>query len=178
MEGPSGGGNHSIGGSFKQAGPSGIPEFQMTDSMITHEAVKFLQLHRALNQEQPLLLSIHYPKPHFPYKPPVRWFDAYKEVVKGKVFPMNKEEMIDCLPVHRHHWEHYLGYGASQDEMDCALAGYAGNVSYVDECVGHVLNSLRHARRVFVRPWGDGRSPRTMAQATFLRRIGSHPVNF
>ena len=39
---------------------------------------------------------------------------------------------------------YYLGYGASQDDLDRTLAGYAGNVGYLDECIGHLLESIDH----------------------------------
>lgn len=144
LQGPGGGGNHPIGGGFKLAGPSGIPEFQLTENIITHEAVRFLQLHRERERGRPFFLSVHYPRPHFPYQPPSRWFDYYREWARGQLKPVSREAMRDRHAVDRMHWEHYLGYGASQDDLDRALAGYAGNVSYLDECVGHLLESIDH----------------------------------
>ena len=144
LQGPGGGGNHPIGGGFKLAGPSGIPEFQLTENIITHEAVKFLQIHRERERERPFLLGVHYPRPHFPYQPPARWFEFYREWARGRLRPVSREEMQDRHAVDRMHWEHYLGYGASQDDLDRTLAGYTGNVSYMDECIGHLLESIDH----------------------------------
>lgn len=144
LEGTGGCGNHPVGGSFKLAGPSGIPEFLTAENIITHEAVKWLQVHRAAHQDKPFLLSVQYPKPHFPYQPPVRWFERYKECVKGRAHILTEEEIRGRLPVHQEHWKHYLGYGPAQDEMDRALAGYAGNVSYMDENIGRLLDSVKH----------------------------------
>ena len=144
LQGPGGGGNHPIGGGFKQAGPSGIPEFQLTENTITHEAVKFLQLHRARKRERSFLLSVHYPRPHFPYQPPARWFNCIREWARGRLRPVSREEMQGRHLVDRIHWEYYLGYGASQDDLDRTLAGYAGNVGYLDECIGHLLESIDH----------------------------------
>lgn len=144
LQGPGGGGNHPIGGGFKLAGPSGIPEFQLTENIITHEAVKFLQIHREAERERPFCLSVHYPRPHFPYQPPERWFRHYREWARGRLHPRSREEMAGRHPIDQTHWEHYLGYGASQDDLDRTLAGYAGNVSYMDECIGQLLKSIDH----------------------------------
>ncbi len=144
LEGPGGGGNHPVGGAFKLAGPSGIPEFQTAENIITHEAVKWLQIHRSVNRENPFLLSVHYPKPHFPYQPPARWFEKYREAAKGRTKVYGEAEMSDSLPIHYKHWKHFMGYEAKQEELDRTLAGYAGNVSYMDECIGHLLDSIEH----------------------------------
>ena len=144
LEGRGGCGNHPVGGGFKLAGPSGIPEFQSTENIITHEAAKFLQMHRELERERPFFLSVQYPRPHFPYQPPARWFNDYRDWARGRLQPRSQEDMAGRHPVDRLHWEHYLSYGASQDDLDRALAGYAGNVSYLDECIRHLLESIDH----------------------------------
>lgn len=144
LEGPGGCGNHPVGGSWKLAGPSGIPEFQTAEHIVTHEAVKWLQIHRSTDRNTPFLLSVHYPKPHFPWQPPARWFEAYRDVTRGVVRAPTADEMKDRLPAHRKAWEVYQGYGPTQDEVDRTLAGYCGNVSYMDECLGHLLASVEH----------------------------------
>jgi choline-sulfatase len=144
LEGPGGCGNHPIGGSFKMAGPSGIPEFQHSEHIITSEAVKWLQIHRATQRERPFLLSVHYPRPHFPYMPPPRWFETYRECTRGRVHAPTASDMEDRLPIHQASWKVYLSYGPSQSEIDNALAGYTGNVSYMDESIGYLLQSLKH----------------------------------
>jgi choline-sulfatase len=52
--------------------------------------------------------------------------------------------MSDALPVHQASWERYLGFGATQADMDRGLAGYSGSVSYLDEMIGHLVASLKH----------------------------------
>ena len=140
----SGHGNHAIGGTFTLAGPSGIPEFQESEHQVTSEAIKWLQVHRATQRDRPFLLSVHYPKPHFPWQPPRRWFEAYREIARGQVRTYSEAEMQDRLPVHQTAWNHYLGFGATQEDLDRGLAGYAGNVSYLDEMIGHLMASMEY----------------------------------
>ena len=142
LEGVNGIGHHPAGGCFKLAGPSGIPELQIAENIINHEAVKWLQIHRETCRERPFLLSVHYPRPHFPFAPPKRWFDRYA----GRVHcPLSKrEDFADRPRYHRGCWELYQGYGATQEDVDRGLAGYAGNVSFVDECIGRLLDSVEH----------------------------------
>ena len=144
MEGINGVGHHPAGGTYKQAGPTGIPELQIAEHIITQESVKWLQIHRVRSGDTPFLLSVQYPKPHFPLRPPKRWFDFYEETARGQIRLSTADDLHDRPPVHRLAWENYLAYGATQEEIDRALAAYAGNVSYVDECIGHMLESLDH----------------------------------
>jgi len=142
LEGVNGVGHHPGGGCFKLAGPSGIPELQIAENVINHEAVKWLQVHRETRRDQPFLLSVHYPRPHFPFVPPRRWSDRYD----GRVHcPLStREDFSDRPKYHLASWEIYQGYGATQEDLDRGLAGYAGNVSFVDECIGRLLDSVEH----------------------------------
>ena len=140
----SGHGNHAIGGTFTLAGASGIPEFQESEHQVTAEAIRWLQVHRATERERPFLLSVHYSKPHFPWQCPERWFEKYREVAKGRLRVFSEEEMADRLPIHQTAWQHYLGFGATQEDLDRGLAGYSGSVSYLDEMIGHLVDSLEY----------------------------------
>ena len=87
---------------------------------------------------------MHYPKPHFPLRPPERWFRYYQSIARGQIEPLPLEALSTHPPVHRLAWSNYLGYGATQEDLDRSLAAYAGCVSYVDECIGHLLSSVEH----------------------------------
>jgi len=65
-------------------------------------------------------------------------------VSKGKLKVFAEKEMADRLPIHQTAWQHYLGFGVTQEDLDRGLAGYSGSVSYVDEMIGHLVDSLGH----------------------------------
>ena len=59
------------------AGPSEIPLGQTQEEVVNREAIGFLRRQRQAEPERPFLLVLGYNRPHFPLRPPRRWWDRY-----------------------------------------------------------------------------------------------------
>ena len=108
------------------------PEDQL-DMFIARETVKFLRRYR----QQPFFLVAGFMRPHPPLHPPRPWAGRY---------PVDRIELpdigdIDQYPEHiRQRIKRYQELG--DDLLRATRAGYLGNLSFVDHCIGHVTGAL------------------------------------
>lgn len=141
-QGKSGLGEVRNGGYFELSGPTGIPEFQISEHIISYEAVKWLQEHKELHLDEPFFLMLNFPKPHWPYNPPAGYFDLYKDAV-------HTEELDESL------WEKDVPYiqnlrkqwgvtSGNKADMDKALAAYLGCITHIDALMGSIIESLEY----------------------------------
>jgi choline-sulfatase len=123
------------------AGPSAIPIDQTQEEIVNREAIAFLRRHGEQGGDRPFLLVLGYNRPHFPLRPPRRWWDRYWP--QGFDLPSVPEGHVDQL----HPWVQAIrhrsdGEGFTGEQTARARAGYYGCVSYVDEKVGEILREL------------------------------------
>jgi choline-sulfatase len=123
------------------AGPSEIPLEQTQEEIVNREALAFLRQQREAEPERPWLLVLGYNRPHFPLRPPRKWWDRYWP--HGYDMPRVPEGHVDAL----HPWIKAVrhrsdGDGFSEEQVARARAAYYACVSYVDEKVGEVLGEL------------------------------------
>ena len=123
------------------AGPSEIPLDQTQEEIVNREAITFLRRQRETEPDRPFLLVLGYNRPHFPLRPPRRWWDRYwphgydlPHVPEGHV-----EQLHPWIQGVRHRSD---GDGFTEEQTARARAGYYGCVSYVDEKVGEILATL------------------------------------
>jgi choline-sulfatase len=123
------------------AGSSEIPLEQTQEEIVNREAVAFLRRHRERDPDRPFLLVLGYNRPHFPLRPPLRWWERYwpggydlPEVPAGHV-----ERLHPWIRAVRHRSD---GDGFTAEQTARARAGYYACVSYVDEKVGEILQEL------------------------------------
>ena len=136
-------GINGLGDVLGNSGPSEIPiELTQTEICVA-EASKWLQLHKSGGSRQPFLLSVHFDKPHFPIRPPAKFFDKYKGKLK---LPEGNENLmesnIEFIREGIAHNETGHHYGKDHDIQLRALESYYGCVEWVDDAAGRIIDVL------------------------------------
>ncbi|MEM7439825.1 MAG: choline-sulfatase [Pseudomonadota bacterium] len=115
------------------------------DDLVTEAAVRHLY-HRAAATDQPFFLQVSYTHPHEPYLCRQEFWDLYdgKPLPGPRVGPLSGAE-------HDPHSLRILkdfgmwGVEFSDEEINTAIRGYYGAVSYIDSLVARVLDALDKA---------------------------------
>ena len=99
-------------------------------------AVRFLEDYQ---RPEPFFLKVSFARPHSPYDPPQRWMDFYRDRVLpgasiGKWAEGNRARNTEKNDL----WRGELGAAAIRESRQ----GYWGSVSFVDEQVGRIVESL------------------------------------
>ncbi|MDY0290136.1 MAG: sulfatase-like hydrolase/transferase [Sphaerochaeta sp.] len=144
-KGGAGESEHGLEDLLENSGATSIPLPLTQTEIVVAESVKWLQRYADSSKESPFFLSVHFDKPHFPYRAPKALFDKYV----GKVnLPKNNryvtEEAVEfvrkAVEVNGG-WEHY---GTDEAMHLHALAAYSACVEWVDDAVGRILDSLQY----------------------------------
>lgn len=118
---------------------------QMPDRRVADWAAAKL----AEEHERPFFLAAGFWRPHVPMYAPKRWFDLHprEAVLLPEVLADDRDDLPDYakaltigLPAPRHEWlvEH--------DQWQHAVQAYLASTSFVDACVGRVLDALAASR--------------------------------
>jgi len=109
---------------------------------IADTAIHFLRQYRGA---QPWFLKVSFERPHSPYDPPARWMGRYAE---APLPPARAGRWADKFrPADRSIPDPWHGdFGAAA--VRAARQGYYGSVSFVDEQIGRILETL-HTRLEF-----------------------------
>lgn len=136
-------GINGLGDVLGNSGPSEMPIELTQTELCVKEACKWLQLHKSGGSDQPFMLSVHFDKPHFPIKPPKRFFDKYKGRLKLPAVNENLmetgNEFIREGIAHNETGHHY---GRDFDVQLRALEAYYGCVEWVDDAAGRIIDVL------------------------------------
>jgi len=125
-----------IGWNDNTAKPYVLPERLHPTRWTADCAVRFLDTYQ---RTEPWFLKVSFARPHSPYDPPQRWWDRYADsslpraTIGGwaeKLRPRNSER--DDI------WHGDVGEALRRR----ARVGYSGSVSFVDEQIGRILESL------------------------------------
>ena len=118
-----------------EAKPYALPERFHPSSWTGETALRFLRDYR---RPQPFFLKVSFERPHSPYDPPKRWWDHYSSalppaqagdwVAKYRLRSSNRRDI----------WHGDVGDAAVEN----ARRGYYGSVSFVDEQIGRILETL------------------------------------
>jgi choline-sulfatase len=132
------------GGSKKMAALAGPGESQYTfyDKEICSKAQIWLR-EKALKENKPWVLFVSFVAPHFPLTAPPEHFYKYW----GRDLPMPLLYAREERPKHPYLEDYrnsfcYDDYFEDTDQVKRALCGYFGLVSYLDENIGKILNTL------------------------------------
>lgn len=131
-----------------------VPKEKTADWITADRASKILQE----DHEQPLFLAVGIFRPHLPWYAPQEFFDLYplNDVTLPKTVA---DDLADTGPIGQQ-----MAGGQAQSVIKShgkwkeAVRAYLANVSYADECVGHVLDSLERSGRAdntIVVLWSD-----------------------
>jgi choline-sulfatase len=117
---------------------NGVEE-DMWDSMIASDAVQFLQNR---TEDRPFFLYCGFRAPHTPWCPPERFLSMYD--------PQNIGDLPDYKVKHsrvprrlRERFEYFDIAQYPEEMVRRSIAAYYGFVSYMDHCVGQVLEATR-----------------------------------
>jgi arylsulfatase A-like enzyme len=110
--------------------------------------------------DKPFFMAVGFIKPHLPWFVPKEFFDKYKlEDIKAPM--VNEDDLKDILDpdgkqIHKPSGEYkWIKQHGLEKE---ATRAYLANISYVDACLGVILDALeksRHADNTIVVIWGD-----------------------
>lgn len=122
-----------------------------TDGKVAEEAIKLLEQHR----DRPFFLGVGFFRPHSPHVAPKKFFELYPlERIQAAKYPA---EDLDDIPkaatfMDPPHW------GLSELEQREVIRGYYASVSFMDEQVGKVLDTLDRlqlADKTIIVFWSD-----------------------
>jgi choline-sulfatase len=134
---------HDVG-HFPFAGISEIPEEMMQDAIVTREALSCIEDHAAGNPGQPWFVCASYQRPHHPFTAPKRHFDRYWP--DGPSLEPLPEGFPDALHPHdRFIVGDFRLTEFSEEERRKCLAAYYASVSFLDECIGALLDGLERS---------------------------------
>ncbi len=95
---------------------------------------------RFLRPEQPFFLAVGFVRPHVPLIAPKRLFEEYPE--EDTKLPYVPEGDLEDVPADAARMENMGRYGMNETQQKKACASYYASVSYMDEQVGRLLNTL------------------------------------
>lgn len=130
---------------------------EMAEVQLAKKAAETLQE----DFDQPFFMSVGFFRPHVPLYVPLRWFDLYD--ADSFSLPKNPKSDLDDLP------KNFLGindYAVAPTHAQVVEHGkqrrlthaYLASISFVDHCVGIVLEALkssRHAENTVIVLWSD-----------------------
>ncbi len=126
-----------LGWNDYDARPYAIPERLHPTKWTGDTAVDFLQTYK---RAEPFFLKVSFARPHSPYDPPQRFFDMYKDadLPKAAVGAWAEPNAHRGQKLPPDTWRGDLG----ADQVRRSRQGYYGNISFVDEQVGRILDVL------------------------------------
>ncbi len=119
-------------------GPVGTEDTDHPDGRIAAQAVKVLRA----KQEKPLFLALGFHKTHLPLFAPKKYFDLYPP--EKMPLPNYAENCLEGLP-HGYSLKNHKAF--TDEKRRQAIAAYYASASYMDACVGRVLNALKETGR-------------------------------
>jgi arylsulfatase A-like enzyme len=116
---------------------SSLPVEETIDAFVGQRAVRWLE---GWNKEEPFFLWVSFCNPHFPFDPPEPYDTMYDP---AKVpLPVWREGEMDLKPTQRQ-LQRERGYDRlTEPQLRKIVANYYGNISLVDDQVGHILKTL------------------------------------
>jgi iduronate 2-sulfatase len=126
--------------------PDGL-EVTQTDYLAASQAIAILENRargrldsRFLRPEQPFFLAVGFVRPHVPLIAPERIFKMYPE--EESQLPFVPEGDLDDVPPPAAAMENRGRYGMNLEQQKQALAAYFASVTFLDEQVGRLLETL------------------------------------
>lgn len=130
---------------------------EMADFQLAHRAAEALKE----DFDKPFFMSVGFFRPHVPLFVPTKWFELYDEA--SLTLPKTPKSDLDDLP------KNFLGindYAVAPTHAEVIEHGkqrnlthaYLASVSFVDHCVGIVLDALKsspHAENTLIVLWSD-----------------------
>ncbi len=119
-------------------GPDGTEDTDLPDGRIAEQAIKVLHE----KQDKPLFLALGFHKSHLPLHAPKKYFDMYPP--EKIPLPQYPENCLEGLP-HSYSLQNHKAF--TDEKRRQAIAAYYACTSYMDACVGKVLDALKETGR-------------------------------
>jgi iduronate 2-sulfatase len=119
-------------------GPEGTEDTDLPDGRIAEQAVKVLRE----KQDKPLFLALGFRKSHLPLNAPKKYFDLYPP--EKIPLPQYPENCLEGLPF-SYNLQNHKAF--TDEKRRQAIAAYYACTSYMDACVGKVLDALKETGR-------------------------------
>lgn len=124
-----------------EPGLTKVPESLTIDRVVAEETVSFLRDHHAEHPDKPWFLCASFSRPHFPLTAPQRHIGRYRpETVSPPRVPASGDSHDH--PVSAAIREGFKVGRIGQAETMTSRAAYFACVSYIDEIIGDLLDSL------------------------------------
>jgi arylsulfatase A-like enzyme len=138
-----------------------VPDEQYTDGAIAALAAKTLG--ELKEQKQPFFLAVGFANPHLPFNSPKKYWDLYDRdkigLAPNRFKPKNAPDYALSNSGEIRVYEGIAPTGSIPDDQALELRhGYYAAVSYIDACVGRILDELDRlglADDTIVVLWGD-----------------------
>lgn len=127
-----------------------VPDDQIetqADILATNQAIAILESRardgdhsKFLRYEDAFFLAVGFVRPHVPLVAPKFWFDKYPD--EKSVLPYVPDGDLDDVPTLAKTNANNLKYGMSELQQKQSLAAYYASVSFMDEQVGRLLDTL------------------------------------
>ncbi|WP_423127773.1 sulfatase [Gaoshiqia sp. Z1-71] len=131
------------------------------DGQIAREAIR--QLRELKQSDKPFFLAVGFKKPHLPFCAPEKYWNMYHPSVFDSLSDRGKP--VGAPDIAFHHSQELRGYAdiPQESEIDCTTEralwhGYYASVSFVDEQIGKLLNTLKELnleKNTIIVLWGD-----------------------
>ena len=168
---------------LQQAKP-GESDYTLYDRQIAAEAQVWLRETGTKRHDKPWVLFVSLVSPHFPLTAPPEHFYRYR----GHTLPRPKLYDHDTRPTHPYvamyrRKSHYDAPFDGDDDLNRALSGYFGLVSFLDEQIGKIMAALHAsglrdtARVIYTSDHGDNLGARGLwGKATMYEESAGIPM--
>ncbi|MSP00382.1 MAG: sulfatase [Acetobacteraceae bacterium] len=172
------------GAKLLEQAKAGESDYTLYDRQIAAEAQVWLRETGAKRHEKPWVLFVSMVSPHFPLTAPPEFFYRYR----GQALPRPKAYDLDARPMHPYvamyrRKSHYDAPFRTEDDLNRALSGYFGLVSFMDEQVGKIMAALDAAglrettRAIYTSDHGDNLGSRGLwGKATMYEESAGIPM--
>ena len=136
-------------------GPVNVPDDRMGDWKVANWAIGQLRK----RHDKPFFLGCGFFRPHLPWYVPPKYFDMYP-VDKVTLPNVNENDLDDVPPIGKkmakpgNDHKKVIEY----NQWRKAVQGYLASITFVDTCVGRVINALdksRHVDNTIIILWSD-----------------------
>ena len=136
-------------------GPVDVPDEQMGDSKVATWAIKQLRK----EHDKPFFIGCGFFRPHLPWYVPTKYFDMYPPD-KITLPDINENDLDDVPPIGKKMAKPQGDHSKiiKHKQWRKAVQGYLASISFVDTCVGRVINALEksaYADNTVIILWSD-----------------------
>lgn len=133
-------------------GPTGLTDTEQRDGAIAQAVAEELKAKR----DKPLFMAVGFHAPHYELRAPDKYFDMYP--TDKIVLPKNPENDLADVPHEYSSFNTTDDRWLSKQEKRQVTAAYYACISYIDTCVGILIDALKQTGRLnntVVCLWGD-----------------------